>query len=581
MGLDQLSVFGADAALAEDLTANKLQGGVCAAVRSSYGGSPYYLSPEEQRLLAQKDSLDNLTSGGLEKAFNSMLSLAQASAQNYGDDEVHGEEKADDGSASRIGAAAECFGGDLPNLLGADCYSRIGGIFKPSLRILKKRLAKRQARLEVLQDKLDSKEGNAPLITARVNQLEKSIARLQAKIKKLSVADRQVAASAQDAKVVQADEATDVSSDDDDDVPDSDDDLLAGAFGEDADLLEDGEEDDDGNDDDLEGRGGDEAKDRPAGDQMGAWFRRPLYRHRRSGARVYGPSSAPTPSASNPWEFDNQPFDGQEPDDEGEGSQAVDPLAKDPLVGFFESRAASYGATAEKMKSRITANEGDAFGGFFDAIGDFFSSIFTPKKFKARHEKPVAQAQGPVGPSWSRAEMAAIQTQLQRLGLYSSGIDGLYGPGTRSGLDKAFGSSVWMKMPASQVYGQLQARGTSSSGSTQVASVVDSTRAEASKLWESARASLNGVSPEEMFAGNPGALKAFMDAKTPADRVKVVEKYVESIVSEDPDVEDEDADLHDAVLGGDEVDELDEEAESEHDEDGLPPDDSDLMTEGD
>lgn len=642
VGLDQLSAFGADAALAEDLAANRLQGAVCAAVRSSYGGSPFFMSPEESRLMAQKASFDNLSQAGLEKAFSSMLDRSMASSQNYGDDDLQGDEK-DDGAVSRIGTAAECFGGDLPNLLGTDCYGRISGVFKASKEQLQKRLAKRQERLAKLQEKLESKEDDdkkGGLLQFRIKQIQKSIKRIKAKLQKLSVADRQVAASAADAQALRTSEVAapgvpapvsdegDGGEEGDDDLPGSDDDVLGGIdlplqqqmtaalkshhgaaypflgedvaaeLGEDADVL--------GGD----AVGGDE--------EIGAWFRRPLHRsprrriERRWGRRA-GLGPVPMPyevpvAVPVPVESED---DGQDEGGDGEAE-----FGGDPLLGFFEARAASYGATAQQMQSKIVDNEGDAFGGFFDAITDFFSSVFTPKRHAAAHPKHPAhhrllarrhpaQIPAPVpapghasapAPAWSRVDLVQIQNELKRLGAYSIAVDGKYGPGTRAGLDKIFGSSVWMRWAAGSVIAQLRARGRAPVASTadmtarqmatqaydSASSAAETTpRQAASRAW-AAMPDVPGVDVEELFAGDPGALEAFVRAKSPAERQTLVAKYIDRVVADSglPGGEDDDLDDgDDGDLDGDGDDsDLDGDGGQGHGD--LPDDDSDLMPEG-
>ncbi len=46
-------------------------------------------------------------------------------------------------------------------------------------------------------------------------------------------------------------------------------------------------------------------------------------------------------------------------------------------------------------------------------------------------------------PAWNKTELKAIQKQLRRLGFYGLAVDGLFGPGTESGLVEAFGGEQW------------------------------------------------------------------------------------------------------------------------------------------
>ncbi len=61
---------------------------------------------------------------------------------------------------------------------------------------------------------------------------------------------------------------------------------------------------------------------------------------------------------------------------------------------------------------------------------------------------------------WTPAEIVAIQTQLQKSGLYAKKLDGQLGPGSKAGLTAAFGGDHWSVLPATEVLAQLQAMGT-------------------------------------------------------------------------------------------------------------------------
>ena len=63
----------------------------------------------------------------------------------------------------------------------------------------------------------------------------------------------------------------------------------------------------------------------------------------------------------------------------------------------------------------------------------------------------------PVEPSWTGGEIKAIQTQLVRLGLYSSTIDGQLGDGSKSALVEAFGDETWRTLDAATTVARLTA----------------------------------------------------------------------------------------------------------------------------
>jgi len=62
-----------------------------------------------------------------------------------------------------------------------------------------------------------------------------------------------------------------------------------------------------------------------------------------------------------------------------------------------------------------------------------------------------------VDPEWSSTDAKAIQRELKRIGLYTLGIDGDIGKGSKAALVEAFGSDEWRIMSAADVLAKLQA----------------------------------------------------------------------------------------------------------------------------
>ncbi len=71
----------------------------------------------------------------------------------------------------------------------------------------------------------------------------------------------------------------------------------------------------------------------------------------------------------------------------------------------------------------------------------------------------VGAAAPPATPAWSKSEITAVQTELKTLGLYTLTVDGIFGKGSRAGLDKAFGDSSWASMAAGAVVAKLKQQG--------------------------------------------------------------------------------------------------------------------------
>ncbi len=73
---------------------------------------------------------------------------------------------------------------------------------------------------------------------------------------------------------------------------------------------------------------------------------------------------------------------------------------------------------------------------------------------------PLAVLAAPVAsthPDWTRDQLATIQRELRRLGLYGLAIDKIFGPGTRSGLVEAFGGEEWVTLAPDEVINRLKA----------------------------------------------------------------------------------------------------------------------------
>jgi hypothetical protein len=79
------------------------------------------------------------------------------------------------------------------------------------------------------------------------------------------------------------------------------------------------------------------------------------------------------------------------------------------------------------------------------------------------HQEATVAANQPL-PGWTRPEIASIQKQLSRLGLYTFTADGNLGASTQSGLIEAFGSDEWRTMDAATCLGKLRAAQPSAAG---------------------------------------------------------------------------------------------------------------------
>jgi hypothetical protein len=466
-GAHKLAVLGSDVAATEDSVAASLEGSVVDAVRASYGGSPFYMSPRESQLWRQSDVLQSSTSASVEKAFSNLLDKAMSESYNYGEDSSDEEFGAEEDSAfDRLGLAAEVFGGHLPAVLGAASIGAMKDTFKASREKLQKRLEKRQAALKKLQESAESGKKVVGL-KSRVAMLKKSIAKTKAKLKKLDAAETKVKAAEASSVDVSSAEAEAKAE-------------LMELEGEDEELepfeFEDSEEGDEalaaevlGADEDDDGD--DSVGFHPRPWRGRGWSGRPWARRRGWGWGGPGPwvEAVPVPVYVDASDYDDDDEDADivsevmgadEEDSYGGGAQPVSNLTEDTFVAFFDRRASelsdaygaevSYGAGSQPISSvvEIYGND-DAFGGVIDSVLDFFSDMFqttkaaTKKATRGLRRKPTLAT--PLA-----APASAVQVKDGPY-TYQKDVDGsiviVAGP---SGVGKRF-------MPGSQTYAALDA----------------------------------------------------------------------------------------------------------------------------
>jgi uncharacterized protein DUF4157 len=103
-----------------------------------------------------------------------------------------------------------------------------------------------------------------------------------------------------------------------------------------------------------------------------------------------------------------------------------------------------------------------------DAVADRVSAGGSAQALLADLAAPQASRVGTAGsapiqrqpapaPAWTKEEIAQIQIELIRLGLYTLTADGKFGSGTETGLVEAFGGEEWRKDAAATVLARLKA----------------------------------------------------------------------------------------------------------------------------
>ena len=143
MGYHEMARLGAEAAGEETREAGALEANVVSAVHGAHAsdGIGYY-DAGEQRLLSRKAFEDNLSSAAREGVMSKLLAqLYQGSESSamFGCEDESGE------LASTLHVAAESFGGDMDSVFGADAAERASAVLGATVRQLRK-----QAGLAVL-----------------------------------------------------------------------------------------------------------------------------------------------------------------------------------------------------------------------------------------------------------------------------------------------------------------------------------------------------------------------------------------------------------------------------------------------
>lgn len=353
-GYARLAAFGADAALAEDTEAGKLEESVTRAVRSSYGAAPFYVSPREAQLWKQSDALQSMTQAQVEKAMTNMLAKQMAEAENYGaDDDEVGE--VDSGVTERLAAVAEVFGGDASLVFGEDALGSIFKVFKISKEKLEKRLARKRERLAKLAEKED--EGKKGLfLQARIKGLKKSIAKIKDKLAKIAEAEGKVRTASVDEASTKSAEAAAMKDLESLDLDEDDDSDLDDELGADADVL--------GADADVLGE--DEIGEDEIGRRMRPGRRKAL-RRRGRGDGWQAQQPAAEEASSEEESFDEE---GSESEEEY-GSEAQDELAAAKMAlqiaeqGFRSGQVSATevrAATQRFLRAQQAAGQEDAMG---------------------------------------------------------------------------------------------------------------------------------------------------------------------------------------------------------------------------
>jgi len=144
LGYHPLARMGAEAAAEEENEALALEANVIGAVRATHTADGFgYYSPEETRLLRRKAYEESLSASQREDVMNKLLSQLYKSSDTMGADDTDFSD-----ALAYLGAASHAFGGDLDSVFGADCAERMGAVAAASETAARKEIRALRAKLE-------------------------------------------------------------------------------------------------------------------------------------------------------------------------------------------------------------------------------------------------------------------------------------------------------------------------------------------------------------------------------------------------------------------------------------------------
>ena len=405
LGYHQLSRMGAEAASEEENEAFALEANVIGAVRATHTADGFgYYSPEETRILRRKAYEETLSSSQREDVMNKLLSQLYTSSDTMGADDADFSE-----ALAYLDAAARTFGGDLDSVFGADCAERMGAVAAASGAAARKEIQALRAKIQ------STKPGPARArMRATIQMLRAKAKAIQSGSKSVWTAE-DARMSVDEAEVGLFDHLTDYGAEERaavmstklKDMPTKKVKAIANdglrkkevreaARAELARREEEGDEDAvDAKTKRLrvmqekfksvsEARLRAIAKDGLRRSDVRAAAKAEL--ERRAGSAPASTESASEESAEPESEAATAPKAYNE-DEYLKSYNGVTP-ARRRFVHHFKHRAAKIGADSEAMLAYAVQSD-DAFGGFFQSLGEFFSNLFSTGK---RDSKRMSQA---------------------------------------------------------------------------------------------------------------------------------------------------------------------------------------------
>ena len=423
LGYHPLARMGAEAATEEENEAFALEANVIGAVRATHTEDGFgYYSPEETRLLRRKAYEESLTASQRENVMNKLLSQLYTSSDTMGADDVDFSD-----ALAYLDAAARTFGGDLDSVFGADCAERIGAVAAASgvaarkkIRALRAKIqstkpgparARMRATIQMLRAKAKAIQSGSKSVwraeDARTNvdetevalfdQLtdygaEDRVAVMSRKLKALSIkrvkaiandpfrkkAVREAARAELSRREEEGDEAVDPKS------------KRLRAMQEKFKSISDAR---------LRAI----SKDVLRRKDIRAAAKAELARRASSSSDAESEDAAPDEESESPdGEMVSTAPKAYNEEEYLKSYNGVTP-ARRRFVRHFQNRAAKLGADSEAMLAYAVRSE-DAFGGFFQSLGEFFRNLFSTG---ARDAKRMSKA----GKAAATARKAERETQ--------------------------------------------------------------------------------------------------------------------------------------------------------------------------
>ena len=173
-GYHGLARMGAEAAGEEEVEAAALEANVIGSVRSTHASPGFgYYSPEETRELRRKSYEDSLSTAQREGLMTKLLAQLYHASDTLGAE----EDESVDNAIELFASSSALFGGDLDSVFGEDCAERMGAVTLAALTKARRELRSLRKKIRALPKgpAKDRMRAKAQLLRAKIKTIRSSL----------------------------------------------------------------------------------------------------------------------------------------------------------------------------------------------------------------------------------------------------------------------------------------------------------------------------------------------------------------------------------------------------------------------